>query len=312
MEEIVKKLDLSGEQAGAGTGSWRTCSGDLLESVSPVNGRVIGRVRCACIDDYEQVMAAAHDAFERWRTVPAPARGEIVRQIGNAFRHNKKELGALVSLEMGKIRAEGEGEVQEVIDIADFATGQSRMLYGFTMHSERPFHRMYEQWHPLGPVGVITAFNFPVAVWAWNAMLALVTGDTVVWKPSSKVPLSAIAASKIAWRVLKENGLPEGLLNIVIGKGETIGESLINDRRVPLISFTGSVRMGRHIAQAVTDRLGKTLLELGGNNGVIVTGNADLDLAVRAIAFGAVGTAGQRCTSTRRVLIAQKRLPGRD
>ncbi len=303
MDEIMKRLGLSDEQAGAGTGSWLRCTGEVLESVSPVDGRVIGRVRCAGVDEYEQVMGAAHHAFEEWRMVPAPKRGEIVRQIGNAFRRRKKELGALVSLEMGKIRAEGEGEVQEMIDIADFATGQSRMLYGLTMHSERPFHRMYEQWHPLGPVGVITAFNFPVAVWAWNAMLALIAGDTVIWKPSSKVPLSAIAASRIAWGVLKENGLPEGLLSIVIGKGETVGEALINDRRVPLVSFTGSVRMGRHIGQAVEARLGRTLLELGGNNGVIVTPSADLDLAVRAIAFGAVGTAGQRCTSTRRVIV---------
>ncbi len=303
MEEILRKLDLSGEQAGAATGSWLRCGGELLESVSPVDGRVLGRVRCASVDDYEQVISSAHRAFEQWRMVPAPRRGEVVRQIGEAFRRKKKELGALVSLEMGKVRAEGEGEVQELIDIADFATGQSRMLYGLTMHSERPFHRMYEQWHPLGPIGVITAFNFPVAVWGWNAMIALVTGDTVVWKPSSKVPLSAIAASKIAAGVLKENGLPEGILNIVIGRGETVGEPLINDRRVPLVSFTGSVRMGRHVSQAVNARLGRTLLELGGNNGVIVTANADLDLAVRAIAFGAVGTAGQRCTSTRRVIV---------
>ncbi|MGD0234923.1 MAG: aldehyde dehydrogenase family protein, partial [Syntrophorhabdales bacterium] len=230
-------------------------------------------------------------------------------QIGNALRERKKELGALVSLEMGKIRAEGEGEVQEMIDIADFAVGQSRMLYGLTMHSERPLHRMYEQWHPLGPVGVITAFNFPVAVWAWNAMLALIAGDTVIWKPSSKVPVSAIAASKIAWGVMKEHGLPEGILNIVVGKGGDVGEALISDRRIPLISFTGSVRMGRHIGEAVKMRLGRTLLELGGNNAIIVTPSADLGLAVRAIAFGAVGTAGQRCTSTRRVIVHRSIYP---
>ena len=237
-----------------------------------------------------------------WKMVPAPKRGEIVRLIGDALRRHKKELGALVSLEMGKIRTEGEGEVQEMIDMADFAVGQSRMLYGMTTHSERPFHRMYEQWHPLGPVGVVTAFNFPVAVWAWNAMLALIAGDTVIWKPSSKVPLSAIAASRIAWAVLKEQGLPEGILNLVIGRGGAVGEDLINDRRVPLISFTGSVRMGRHIGTAVKGRLGRALLELGGNNAIIVTGSADLEMAVRAILFGAVGTAGQRCTTTRRVI----------
>jgi len=317
MDEILKKLDLLNEQSGAGTGSWLSCNGALLESVSPIDGHVIGRIRCASSKDYDEVARRAHQAFEEWRMVPAPKRGEIVRQIGNALRAHKKELGALVSLEMGKIRAEGEGEVQEMIDIADFAVGQSRMLYGLTMHSERPFHRMYEQWHPLGPVGVITAFNFPVAVWAWNAMLALVAGDTVVWKPSSKVPLSAIAASKIAWRVLRENGmgsgmkngLPEGILNVVVGKGGDVGEALINDRRLPLISFTGSVRMGRHIGEAVKKRLGRTLLELGGNNAIIVTPSADLSLAVRAIAFGAAGTAGQRCTSTRRVIVQRNVYP---
>jgi aldehyde dehydrogenase (NAD+) len=309
MDEILKKLDVSDEQSGAGTGSWLPCKGELLESVSPVDGRVIGRIRCASKEEYEQVAALARQAFEKWKMVPAPKRGEIVRQIGNALRAHKKELGALVSLEMGKIRAEGEGEVQEMIDIADFAVGQSRMLYGLTMHSERPLHRMYEQWHPIGPIGVITAFNFPVAVWAWNAMLGLIAGDTVLWKPSSKVSLSAIAASKIAWRALKDNGLPEGILNVVVGKGGDVGEALINDRRVPLVSFTGSVRMGRHVGEAVKRRLGRTLLELGGNNAIIVTPSADPGLAVRAILFGAVGTAGQRCTSTRRVIVHRSIYP---
>ncbi len=235
--------------------------------------------------------------------VPAPKRGEIVRQIGEALREHKKDLGALVTLENGKIRAEGEGEVQEMIDMADFAVGQSRMLYGFTMHSERPEHRMYEQWHPLGPVGVITAFNFPVAVWAWNAMIALIAGDPVIWKPSSTTSLTAIACMKIAGEVLKENDVPEGVLNIVIGDRQQVGERLINDSRIPLISATGSVKMGRHVAQTVAGRLGKTILELGGNNGIIVTPDADLDLAVRAIVFGAVGTAGQRCTTTRRIIL---------
>ena len=309
MDEILKKLDVLDEQSGAGAGSWLPCKGELLESVTPIDGRVIGRIRCASKAEYEQVAFRAHQAFEEWKMVPAPKRGEVVRQIGNALRAQKKELGALVSLEMGKIRAEGEGEVQEMIDIADFAVGQSRMLYGLTMHSERPLHRMYEQWHPLGPIGVITAFNFPVAVWAWNAMLALIAGDTVIWKPSSKVSLSAIAASKIAWRVLKENGLPEGILNVVVGKGNDVGETLINDRRVPLVSFTGSVRMGRHIGEAVKRRLGRTLLELGGNNAIIVTPSADQCLAVRAILFGAVGTAGQRCTSARRVIVHRSIYP---
>ena len=235
--------------------------------------------------------------------VPAPKRGEIVRQIGEVLRDHKKSLAEIISLEVGKIRAEAEGEVQEVIDIADFAVGQSRMLYGLTMHSERPEHRMYEQWHPLGPVGVITAFNFPVAVWSWNALIALVCGDTVIWKPSSKAALTAIATMKIIWPVLKDNGLPDGILNLVIGDRKTVGEKLIQDSRIPLISATGSVTMGRHVAQAVAPRLGKTILELGGNNAVIVANSADLDLAVRGIVFGAVGTAGQRCTTIRRVIV---------
>ena len=237
--------------------------------------------------------------------VPAPKRGDIVRQIGIAMRQKKSELGALASLEVGKIRAEGEGEVQEMIDIADFAVGQSRMLYGLTMHSERPSHRMYEQWHPLGPVGVITAFNFPVAVWSWNAMIGLVCGDTIIWKPSSKAPLTALAIMKIVWRVLKENGMPDGVLNIIIGNRNRVGSRLVTDQRVPLISATGSVAMGRGVAQKVGARLGKTILELGGNNAVIVAPSADLKTAVQAIVFGAVGTAGQRCTTTRRVIAHQ-------
>ena len=235
--------------------------------------------------------------------MPAPKRGEIVRQIGDALRKHKKDLGALVSVETGKIRAEGEGEVQEMIDIADFAVGQSRMLYGLSLHSERFEHRMYEQWHPLGPVGVITAFNFPVAVWSWNALIALVAGDTVVWKPSSKAALTAIAVMKIVWPVLQANGLPEGIANLVIGGRDEVGDALVRDRRIPLISATGSVRMGRHIARVVAERLGRTILELGGNNAIIVAPSADLGLAVRAIVFGAVGTAGQRCTTTRRLIV---------
>lgn len=305
MKEILEKLDLSGEQQGAGTGTWLESTGKVLESISPIDGQVIGKVRCVGKSDYDQVVTCALEAFKAWRMIPAPKRGEIVRQIGNTLRTYKKELGALVTLEMGKIRAEGEGEVQEMIDITDFAVGQSRMLYGLTMPSERPRHRMYEQWHPLGPIGVITAFNFPVAVWAWNAMIALVAGDTVIWKPSSKTPLTAIATMKIVWRVLKENGLPDGILNVVIGNREEVGEVLINDRRIPLISATGSVRMGRHIGEVVAARLGKTILELGGNNAILCTANADLDLALRAIVFGSVGTAGQRCTTTRRLIVHQ-------
>ena len=303
MEANLKKLDILGEQSGAGTGSWLKCDGEILQSISPIDGEEIGRVRCASKEEYEKVVLCAIEAFREWRKVPAPKRGEVVRQIGNALRDYKEDLGALVTLEMGKILVEGEGEVQEMIDMADFAVGQSRMLYGLTMHSERPKHRMYEQWHPLGPIGVITSFNFPVAVWAWNAMIALVAGDTVIWKPSSKVPLTAIATMKIVWRVLKENGLPDGILNVLIGNREEVGETLIRDTRVPLISATGSVPMGRHVGRVVAARMGKTLLELGGNNAIIVASSADLGLAVRAIVFGAAGTSGQRCTTTRRLIV---------
>ncbi|MCK9226306.1 MAG: aldehyde dehydrogenase family protein [Syntrophorhabdaceae bacterium] len=305
MEKILTDLglDASAEHSGAGCGSWLACKGTMLESVSPIDGHKIGRVKCADRDDYETVITRAIEAFEEWRTIPAPRRGDVVRQIGNALRARKKDLGDLVSLEMGKIRAEGEGEVQEMIDMADLAVGQSRMLYGKTMPSERPWHRLYEQWHPLGPVGVITSFNFPLAVWAWNAMIALVAGDTVVWKPSSKTPMCAVAAMQIIWEVLNKNSLPEGILNLVIGPHEIIGSALVMDRRVPLISATGSVRMGSAVGAAVKARLGRTILELGGNNGIIVTPSADLDLAVKAILFGAVGTAGQRCTSTRRLIV---------
>jgi aldehyde dehydrogenase (NAD+) len=303
MESILRKLDVAGEQAGAGTGTWLKCGGEILESVSPINGEVIGKIRCAGEEDYEQVVARAQEAFEEWRMIPAPKRGEVVRQIGNALRERKRDLGAIVSVEVGKIRTEGEGEVQEMIDMADFAVGQSRMLYGLSMHSERPRHRMYEQWHPLGPVGVITSFNFPVAVWAWNAAIALAAGDTVIWKPSSKAALTAVATMKIVWEVLRKNGLPEGILNVLIGTRERVGEKLLKDTRVPLISATGSVAMGKHVGKTVAGRLGRTVLELGGNNAIIVAPSADLHLAVRAILFAAVGTAGQRCTTTRRVIV---------
>jgi aldehyde dehydrogenase (NAD+) len=303
MKSILEKFELTGELSGAGTGSWLQCHGEELVSVSPIDGRTLGSVRCASGRDFEDVVRKAAEAFEHWRRVPAPKRGEIVRQMGSALRQSKKELGALVTLEMGKIRVEGEGEVQEMIDIADFAVGQSRMLYGLTMNSERPDHRMYEQWHPLGPIGVITSFNFPVAVWSWNAMIALIAGDTVIWKPSSKVPLAAVATMNIVWQVLRENGLPEGICNLVIGSREEIGEKLIRDSRVPLVSATGSVPMGRYVGQVVASRFGKTILELGGNNAVIVAPSADPGLALKAVVFGAVGTAGQRCTSTRRAIV---------
>ena len=302
-ESILSKFDFGREQSGAGTGMPLTCHGEVLESVSPIDGTRIGTIRCADRSDYEAVIERATAAFHSWRMMPAPKRGDIVRQIGDALRESKSDLGAMVTLEMGKILAEGEGEVQEMIDIADFAVGQSRMLYGLTMHSERPEHRMYEQWHPLGPIGVITAFNFPVAVWSWNALIALIAGNTVIWKPSSKVALTAIATMKIIWPVLQRNGVPEGVLNLVIGPRHQVGDAMLNDKRIPLVSATGSVGMGRHVAQTVSTRLGKTLLELGGNNAIIVTPSADLALAVRAIVFGAVGTAGQRCTTTRRLIV---------
>jgi len=302
MKTILKNLGIKATENGAGTGDPVRCHGRLLEVRSPIHGKIIGKVRLADKNDYETVIRRAADAFASWKTVPAPKRGEIVRQIGLALREKKQDLGALVSLEVGKIRVEGEGEVQEAIDMADFAVGQSRMLYGRSMHSERPRHRMFEQWLPLGPVGAITAFNFPVAVWSWNALISLVCGNTVIWKPSSKAPLTAIAVMKTAREVLKANDLPEGILNWVVGDREDVGEALINDPRIPLISATGSVAMGRHVSQTVSRRLGKTILELGGNNAVIVTAKADMDLAVPAIVFGAVGTAGQRCTTTRRVI----------
>ncbi len=283
-------------------------AGEELASVNPATGKDLGRVRLADEEDYDDVVWEAAKTFEKWRMVPAPKRGEIVREIGEELRAAKDELGSLVTLEMGKILAEGRGEVQEMIDIATFAAGLSRQLYGLSMHSERPAHRMYEQWHPLGVVGVISAFNFPVAVWSWNALLAMACGDTVVWKPSLKTPLTAIAVQMIAERVLLRHGW-KGVLNLVIGKDDVVGERLIGDPRVPLISATGSTRMGRHVAQVVAKRLGRTLLELGGNNGVIVMDDADPDLVVRAVLFGAVGTAGQRCTSIRRLFLQKNIAP---
>ncbi len=304
MRDLLVKLGIGELNQGALYGlNSLECRGETLESVSPIDGKILAKIKQADSAAYDDVVKKARAAFMRWRDVPAPKRGELVRRIGAAFREKKKDLGELISLEMGKIRAEGEGEVQELIDMCDFAVGQSRMLYGLSMHSERTGHRMFEQYHPLGPIGVITAFNFPVAVWSWNAMLALIAGDTVVWKPSSKVPLCAIAANTIAARVINDCGYPQGTLNVVIGTGKEIGERLAADRRLPLISATGSVLMGKRIGEVVLSRLGRPLLELGGNNAVIVTPSADLNLAVRAVLFGAVGTAGQRCTTIRRLIV---------
>jgi aldehyde dehydrogenase (NAD+) len=289
--------------SGACHGDWiAEPGGSVLESISPATGEALAAVRMASPADYEAVVGRAAVTFPAWRMLPAPKRGEIVREIGNELRAHKQDLGALVSLEMGKILAEGVGEVQEMIDIADFAVGLSRQLYGLTMHSERPGHRMYEQWHPLGIVGVISAFNFPVAVWAWNAMIAAVCGDCVLWRPSSETPLAAIAVQHIVNRVFERHGW-KGVFNLVVGPSRPIGETLIHDARIPLVSFTGSTEVGRHVSEVVAGRLGRSILELGGNNGIVVMDDANPDLVLRAVLFGAVGTAGQRCTTTRRLFL---------
>lgn len=303
--DFLETLGIKPVNDGATTGSgkgWIKTSGKELVSVSPIDGKPIASVIQATTAEYQQVMAKAQVAFKKWCMMPAPKRGQVVREMGDLLRQYKEPLGKLVTLEMGKIKAEGLGEVQEMIDIADFAVGQSRMLYGLTMHSERPRHRMYEQWHPLGVVGVITAFNFPVAVWSWNTFIAAVCGDVVVWKPSSLTPLTAIAVQNIIAPVIDAYDL-DGVFNLVIGKGSEVGEALINDQRIPLVSMTGSTEMGMRIAEVVGKRLGRTILELGGNNAIIITEDANLDMAVRATLFGAVGTAGQRCTTTRRIII---------
>lgn len=287
---------------GTSTGSNNFSNGDILESCSPVDGKLIGKVATTTKEDYEKVMDAATKAFKLWRLKPAPQRGEIVRQFGDKLREKKEALGKLVSYEMGKSYQEGLGEVQEMIDICDFAVGLSRQLHGFTMHSERPGHRMYEQYHPLGVVGIISAFNFPVAVWAWNTALAWICGDVCVWKPSEKTPLCGIACQNIAAEVFKANNLPEGISCLINGDYR-VGEFMTKDKRVPLISATGSTRMGKIVAQEVAGRLGRSLLELGGNNAIIVTPDADIKMTVIGAVFGAVGTAGQRCTSTRRLII---------
>ena len=305
MNDILKKLNINNENYGSCVGgeNWfNTSSEGVIESINPTTGELIAKVYKCSASDYDKIINASNDAFKEWRMVPAPKRGELIRLMGNALRENKDLLGSLVALEMGKIKAEGDGEVQEMIDIADFAVGLSRQLYGLTMHSERPMHRMYEQWHPIGNVGIISAFNFPVAVWAWNAFIAAVCGDISIWKPSSKTTLCAIAVQNICNDVLEKEGY-KGIFNLIIGSGSVVGEKLVNDHNVPLISATGSTRMGKRIGEVVGSRLGKVILELGGNNAIIVDETANMDLVVPAIAFGAVGTAGQRCTSTRRIFV---------
>ena len=302
--EVLAQLGIEKVNPGLCTGTtWQECTGDLLTSCSPADGKEIASIRQATLDDYNKTVELALRAFTEWRKVPAPRRGEVVRQIGLELRKYKEPLGRLVSYEMGKIYQEGLGEVQEMIDICDFAVGQSRQLYGFTMQSERPGHRMYDQYHPLGLVGVVSAFNFPVAVWAWNAMIALIAGDVVLWKPSSKVLLCAIAVHKIVASVLRENNVPEGVLNLVATSSKYLGDDMFSDPRIPLISFTGSTKTGKKAGRLIGERLGKSILELGGNNAIIITPKANPELALRAVIFGAVGTCGQRCTSTRRIIL---------
>lgn len=304
--DFLRSLGIKNTNPGVSTGlKWLKAKGEKLHSYSPVDGKLIASVTGADQASYEAVMAKAQEAFAAWRTWPAPKRGEVVRQIGEELRKYKTPLGKLVSYEMGKSLQEGLGEVQEMIDICDFAVGLSRQLHGLTMHSERPGHRMYEQYHPLGIVGVISAFNFPVAVWSWNSMLAWVCGDVCVWKPSEKTPLCAVACQNIIQSVFKKNNVPEGVSNIISGSRE-VGEWMSNDVRIPLVSATGSTRMGKAVGAAVGQRLGRSLLELGGNNAIIISANADLDMALIGAVFGAVGTAGQRCTSTRRLIIHEK------
>lgn len=303
--ELLKSLDLAASNSGTylGQGEWSRATGaGVLKPLNPATNEVIAEVQASSVEDYEQVIARAREAFKVWRTTPAPRRGEAVRLCGEALRRNKDALGSLVALEMGKSKPEGDGEVQEMIDIADFALGQSRMLYGYTMHSERPGHRMYEQYQPLGLVGIISAFNFPVAVWSWNAFLAAICGDICIWKPSNKTPLTAIATMKICNAALAEAGFPD-IFFLINDAGTELSEKLVDDTRVPLISFTGSTQVGRIVAEKVARRLGRSLLELGGNNAIILDETADLKLAIPGIVFGAVGTAGQRCTTTRRLIV---------
>lgn len=305
MQNLLQELRIAETNYGACSGSdgWvNDSSGPIVVSINPTDAQPIASVQAAGNKSYERVVEQATNAFERWSERPAPSRGLIVRDIGNALREKLEPLGELIALETGKIRVEGVGEVQEMIDICDFAVGLSRQLYGRTMHSERPGHRMYEQWHPLGPIGVITAFNFPGAPWAWNAVIAAVCGNTVVWKPSEITPLTAVAVQHIANMVMSDHNI-SGVFNLVVGDGPKIGKGMVNDERFPLISFTGSVRTGRQVAKQVATRLGRSILELGGNNGIIVAPDANLDLTLRAVVFGAIGTSGQRCTSTRRLIV---------
>ena len=309
MRDILQRLGVQETSSGACAGEWLSASGDSVDSINPSTGEVLGSVISATGDEYEKVVAKSMEVFPCWRMEPAPKRGEIVRLMGEELRAHKEDLGKLISLEMGKIQAEGEGEVQEMIDIADFSVGLSRQLYGLTMHSERPQHRMYEQWHPLGVVGIISAFNFPTAVWSWNAMIAAVCGNTMIWKPSEKTPLTAIAVQNICNRVLDRHGW-SGVMNLCFGDVKDVGHKMIHDTRLPLISATGSCRMGKEVGAAVAARMGKSLLELGGNNAIIVLDDADIELALRGVLFGSVGTAGQRCTTTRRLLV-QKGIAGK-
>ncbi|MGB0908968.1 MAG: aldehyde dehydrogenase family protein [Nitrospirales bacterium] len=307
--DLLAELGLQPKNAGgcAGPGHWTTLTGSrVLTSMNPSTGDPIAQVNVCSPEDYEGIVQKSERAFQEWRQVPAPKRGEVIRLIGQELRKKKDALGSLVSMEVGKIKAEGDGEVQEMIDMADFAVGQSRMLYGKTMHSERPNHRMYEQWHPLGVVGVFSAFNFPVAVWAWNACIAAIAGNTVIWKPSPKAPLTAIAVQHMCNRVMEEQGYA-GIFSLLITDNDELAETMVKDTRLPLVSFTGSVQIGRRVAAMVGNRLGRTLLELSGNNAVIIDETADLDIAIPGIVFGAVGTAGQRCTSTRRLIVHESR-----
>lgn len=301
IREALSQLGIKDLNDGTSTGSNSFANGKTIESYSPVDGSLIASVKASTKEDYQAAMAKAEDAFKAWRLVPAPKRGEIVRQMGEELRKFKQPLGQLVSYEMGKSLQEGLGEVQEMIDICDFAVGLSRQLYGLTMHSERPMHRMYEQWHPMGIVGIISAFNFPVAVWSWNSMLAWVCGDVCIWKPSSKTPLCAVACQNIIKTVLERNNVPEGVSCLVVGNES--GDLINNDKRIPLVSFTGSTRIGRHVSKTVAERFGKTILELGGNNAIIVSEHADINMVLVGAVFGAVGTAGQRCTTTRRLIV---------
>ncbi|NOR87712.1 MAG: aldehyde dehydrogenase family protein, partial [Bacteroidales bacterium] len=304
IQDVLKKLGINEINQGVSTGTeWFETKGAITNSVSPIDGKEIAKVQNATMEDYEMVVKKAQAAYKIWKLVPAPERGEVVRQIGLALREYKDELGALVTYEMGKIFQEGLGEVQEMIDICDFAVGQSRLINGVNLQSERPEHRLSEQYHPLGIVGIITSYNFPVAVWAWNTALAAIAGDVVIWKPSSKTPLTAIATQKIIRKVLEDNNLPEGIFNLVIAKSSIMGDNFLADKRIPLMSVTGSTAVGKRVGGIVGKRLGKTILELGGNNAVIITPKADIQMAIMSTVFGTVGTAGQRCTSTRRVII---------